>query len=315
MVYSTNTIQAHSDRMIYFRKSSIIWFQETLDELFPSLFEVKRQEEVVLFTVGLMQNPSTLVDHVYHTYMERISKILKTGEIDDDNEGRLQNFGKDINDIRFFESLYKESKIRLPGTAFRIQHFNYYFEDDAEPIYLPSKMFLFQTTKRLRQANTFFLGEEIFNRATVDSIICSNQTEDDEGLLNTIRRISKLQPISDLSMFDINCENLPNTDVFYMSNKCRSIVLWDCVLPSRTLDHLVQQIANCSTLHTIDVRVTNLGDMESLSVQYLPSLTKLWLWNTNLCRFHLLHLAYLVENSKLPNLRLLDIGTNDLNSL
>ena len=81
------------------------------------------------------------------------------------------------------------------------------------------------------------------------------------------------------------------------------------------LDHLFQQISTCSTLQTIDVRGTNLGNMESLSLQNLPSLTKLCLWKVNLSRFHLVHLAYLMENRMLPNLGQLDIAGNSLSHL
>ena len=100
-----------------------------------------------------------------------------------------------------------------------------------------------------------------------------------------------------------------------MSRKCVSVVLWNCSLPSLTLDHLFQQISACSTLHTIHVRDINLRGIQSLSLQYLPSLTQLCLWNTNLCRFHLLHLTHLMEKQKLPKLRELDIGGNNFNHL
>ena len=124
-----------------------------------------------------------------------------------------------------------------------------------------------------------------------------------------------MQPIRDLWIRDVTCEQFEKADVFHMSHRCENILLWDCVLPSSTLDHLFQQISACSTLQTIDVRDTNLGGIESLALQNLPSLTKLGLWKVNLCRFHLLHLTYLVETRKLANLRELDIGGNSLNHL
>ena len=108
---------------------------------------------------------------------------------------------------------------------------------------------------------------------------------------------------------------MENPVVFNMSRKCVSVVLWNCSLPSLTLDHLFQQISACSTLHTIHVRDISLRGIQSLSLQYLPSLTQLCLWNTNLCRFHLLHLKHLMEKQKLPKLRELDIGGNNLNHL
>ena len=48
----------------------IFLFQETLKELFPSWFDIKRHEEVVTFTCGLMQDPRPLVNYAYEMYIE-----------------------------------------------------------------------------------------------------------------------------------------------------------------------------------------------------------------------------------------------------
>ena len=48
---------------------AIIPFKETLKELFPSWFDIKRHEEVVIFTCGLMQDATPLINHVYDMYI------------------------------------------------------------------------------------------------------------------------------------------------------------------------------------------------------------------------------------------------------
>ena len=104
------------------------WFQETLDDLFPSMYEVKRLEEVVIFTVGFMADPTPLIDHVYQAYIKRIPKVLRIGAFspaDCDEEERLQRFGKNVYGMRIFESLSKESAIKLPGSAFHNQHLKF----------------------------------------------------------------------------------------------------------------------------------------------------------------------------------------------
>ena len=278
-----------------------------------------RLEEVVFFTVGLMSDPTTLVDHVYQKYIKKITERMvgdKQAHEEANEKERLQRLGKDINVMGFMRLLYRESAIKLPGTAYHNQHLNFSLEGDAEPIYLPSKVFGFQSRKSEGYAITVCQSEDIVNSKPVDSIVLTNQRGSTEGLLNAIRRISKLQPMTDLWIVANDPEIVNDEDVFTMSSRCRSIILINCVLPSsRVLDHLFQQISACSTLHTIDVRDTSLNQIECLSLQYLPSLTKLRLSNINLCRFHLLHMAHLVENRKLPSLRELDIGGNNLNSL
>ena len=84
--------------LYHFHTNGLVWFQETLDELFPSMYEIKRLEEVVLFTVGLMADSTPLVDHVYQTYIKRIQRAGKLGYADTDDEERLESLGKDIYD-------------------------------------------------------------------------------------------------------------------------------------------------------------------------------------------------------------------------
>ena len=46
-------------------------FQVMLTKMFPSWEDIKKHEEVVIFTCGLMESPELLVDHVYELYKER----------------------------------------------------------------------------------------------------------------------------------------------------------------------------------------------------------------------------------------------------
>ena len=274
---------------------------------------MKRLEEVVLLTVGLMADPTPLIDHVYELWIQRHLKLTRYGQIDDDNEEKLRRLGKNINDIRFFQSLYKESTIVLPGTAFHNEHINCYFEGDASPVYLPSRIFLFYNMKK--NIEWFAIPEnrnENVKIQVTDSIfVCSQSDEEASGSFNQIRRISQLQPISDMWFHNINCNDTDNTEVLNISHRVRSVYLLNCVLPAAMLDHLLQQISVSSTITRIYFRGTSLRHIESLSLQYLPSLTHLDLWNTNLCRFHILHLGYLMENRRLPNLMEMNLGGNN----
>ena len=149
-------------------------------------------------------------------------------------------------------------------------------EDATEAIYLPSILFMFNRTRKVQNAVICNEGsEELVKNKVLDGVIIYNQSDDSEGLLKAIQRIGKMQPIRDLFILSSKCEKLQEEKVFHMSKTCEFIALWDCVLPSSTLNHLFQQISACSTLHVIDIRKTDLGDMESLSLRNLPSLTKL----------------------------------------
>ena len=219
-----------------------------------------------------------------------------------------------ISDL--LKSIYKESTIKLPGTALHNQHINYYYADNLPPMFFPSKIFSFHGIE-----NGFTLmprsDDEVIPGELPDSLIIAteNQEAAANSVLNAIRRISQLQPIHDLWVFDLTCNEPTITDIFTMSKTPLSINLANCVFPATILDHLLQQISTSSTLNRIDIHGTSLKDIKCLSLQHLPSLTHLGMWNTNLCRFHILHLAYLLENRKLAQLSVLDIGGNNMDHL
>ena len=145
-----------------------------------------------------MADPTPLIDHVYKLWIERHLNVTRYGQINDNDQEKLSRLGKNINDIRFFQSLYKESTIVLPGTAFHNEHINCYFEGDASPVYLPSRIFLFYNMKK--NIEWFAIPEnrnENVKIQVTDSIfVCSQSDEEASGSFNQIRRVSQLQPIS-----------------------------------------------------------------------------------------------------------------------
>ena len=59
-----------------------------MNELFPSWFDIKRHEEVVTFTCGLMQDPTPLVNHVYEMYIEMHQKQWRLAQMNRRGESR-----------------------------------------------------------------------------------------------------------------------------------------------------------------------------------------------------------------------------------
>ena len=247
-----------------------------------------------------MADPTPLVNHVYQLYHKK-TRMSLTGKHDSDIEEKLKRLGKTIFKNELFEALYRESAIELPGTALHNQHINFYSGSDVSAVYLPSKQFEFCLPKPTTAFKTPVLKKEHFQCEVPDSVIISTSIDHtfENSLLDTIRKVSQLQPIDHLGMSGIECENIEDVDVFNMSKKAQTILLLDCVFPALTLDHLLQHIASSPTLTIINLRGTNLQGIKSLSFQYLPSLTYFDLGNTNLCRFHIFHLGYLIENRKL----------------
>ena len=274
------------------------------------MYEVKQLEEVVLFSIGLMSDPTPLADHVYQVRHNRLLKLLREGKLDEENEEKLTKLGKNIDDFSFFESLYKESAVRLPGSALHNQHINIYHGNVTSPPFLPSKSLEIQGISADIQCTVAPL--EVREEDLPDTIIIASFTEDTStrSLLKLIGEVSQLQPISDLCLN--NCKDPANEVRIRMSNQAESIHLWNCDLSELTLRNFFQQLSNSSTLSRINLGVTGLHHIESLPLQQLPSLTHLRLWNANLGLSHILHLRYLLQNRKLPKLMHMNLGGNDL---
>ena len=88
----------------------------------------------MLFAVGLMSDPTPLVDHVYQMMINDKLEQMR-------NE---KYYYSSLYDNGLLKSLYTESQVQLPGHPLHNQHINYYdhSDDDIEniPIYLPSKL-------------------------------------------------------------------------------------------------------------------------------------------------------------------------------
>ena len=274
------------------------------------MYEVKQLEEVVMFSVGLMSDPTPFIDHVYQVRHNRLLKFLRAGELDDENEEKLTKLGKNIDDFNFFESLYKESAVRLPGSALHNQHVNIYHRNFVSFPFLPSKSFELQGISTEVHYTEELL--EVIEEHRPDTIIIASFTEDTStrSLLKLIGEVSQLQPISDLCLN--NCKDPASEVQIRMSNQAESIHLWNCDLSGLTLRNFFQQLSNSSTLSRINLGGTGLHHIESLPLQHLPSLTHLRLWNANLGLSHILHLRYLLQNRKLPKLMHMNLGGNDL---
>ena len=77
------------------------YFQKTLKEFFLSWYAIRRYEEVVIFTCGLMIDPRPLIEHAYEMWIEKWLNMMRFDQVDHQAEGRMEAEGKDI---REFES-------------------------------------------------------------------------------------------------------------------------------------------------------------------------------------------------------------------
>ena len=184
--------------------------QETLKELFPSLWAVSRRyREVVLFVAGLMKDSRPLVQFIYEMQVE---DYLNSRSIDTD----------------LFRWLEAESSVRLVDDPLHNKYINYYnhrYRDDPDttPVYFPSRLYYFkQMRHEVVLENHLIEGEEIPPCAM--SIYRPDAAVTD-SLLSICSQISRHQAVTDLWMFKVYCSDATEAEAPILSRNIRSLFI------------------------------------------------------------------------------------------
>ena len=214
-------------------------------------------------------------------------------------------------DASLFESLYRECTGRLPGHPLHNPYINYYdhcysYARDTSPIYIPSKLYVFEGMREDVTCGTEHRGGGGNQEEAPECAIAIWEPHPSvaQSLLTACHTICQHQPVTDLYIERLECDNVAEPEVFTMSKNAVSLRLPDCRLPAAVLNHLLHQMSDCTTLHTIHLLNTSLAGVTSLNLSNMAaSLTHLSLWDTEmspeLCESvctqlpHLVHLEYI----------------------
>ena len=248
-----------------------VFFKESLKQFFQNWDAVKRYREVIIFTVGLMKDPKPLVEHIYEIHEEWFLNGLRT------------DAAYEI-DVELFTSIYTESTVQLPDHPLHNKYCNFYDHGkddrmnrsrDITPIFHPSRLYDFNHIKQEVKLNTDdHAGAEI-----PECAIYIDGKEYDEAatkkLLATCCRISRKQPVSDLYLYDVTCEDFTDhiNDTIRMSNKVRSLSIDECVLPEPFIRDLLRSCVDCGdSLQKLTLYRMNLSPFEPLLNELLEKL-------------------------------------------
>ena len=103
------------------------------------------------------------------------------------------------------------------------------------------------------------------------------------NLLSLCHKISQYQKVSDLVLYNLNCDDAEKTDCFKVSNHCKSIIVEICNIPSQVLAHLQQQFYHCHELQILSFRLTRIENSTFLNnLEQMTSLTHLDLGKTGM---------------------------------
>ena len=111
----------------------------------------------------------------------------------------------------------------------------------------------------------------------------------------------------------VRSTDLPQKFELNISKHIQSLFLTGCDFPSQTMNRLMEQINECSTLRKIDLYLTNLEDVSSLTLSNKTSLTHLHLRWTHMSQ----ELSWSVchQLTDLTQLEYLNLSYNDLSHI
>ena len=248
-----------------------------------------RFEEVVVFTCGLMKDPTALIHHNCNKFNKMNTSYLGryTRVPDEKKESDLKRFGKIAVNLDFFLLVWAESRIPLPWTPLQNPYFNWFDHErddqhglarDKSSVCIPSEYYSFQNLKKpISSHNIQEHGQ--FGQC---SIVIDNPHPDVvDSLLLTCSTICKHQPVANLCLFNLRIKSTAIDNIFKLSPNAEFLVVEDCILPLNMMSCLFQQISVCSTLGGIRLENTTFEE-PGKSLIHLSEAIRTWGDNNDL---------------------------------
>ena len=244
-----------------------------------------RYEEVIEFTVGLMADPSPLIDYVYTTFNEFNLKYIREWAISlhEQTEKKLNVLGKTTINLDFFQLLYSESKVSLPGAPLQNKYCNWFQHDKKGMmsgnelfVYLPSKHFEFHDLKQRISCPNIKNISQHKDRQPCSILVQNPDPDVADDLISICCTITELQPVTNLRLEKIKCKIKVTENVIRLSSEAKTLTVVDCLLPSAIVKNLLQQLPAVTNLQELGISNVNLGDHGQLIVNAIKS----WQFNS-----------------------------------
>ena len=240
-------------------------FQEAIIQHLPTLKDMVEHKEVVSFTCGLLPDPSHLVELVYTLFITETLDFIYT-----DGKNLIFEEREEV----LFASLYRESKIALPGHHLHKQFINFHdvsnFEDDERlyprhPIYLPSRVFLFSISDGRVE-----LEEMNKHIDTTDSsilIFSYHYSVVADNMFSVCCRISENQPITELIMDVVTFPDKTEPCTMMISEKNFRVKLFSVSMPTHLMTQLMKPISQATRVEFMEIRYTPLVGIKSFNLE------------------------------------------------
>ena len=221
-----------------------------------------RFEEVVVFTCGLMKDPTALIHHIYKKFIEMNTYYLGCyiRIPDEEKERKLKRCGKTAVNVDFLHLVCAESGVPLPWAPLQNPYFNWFDHNkddqqgrtrDRSHLYIPSEYYNFQNVK---EPISYHSTGNLEKCVQCSIVIDNPQADMVDNLLAACSVISKHQPVINLSMFNLRIKYKLTTDVFKLSHNAEFLEIEDCALPSSMMVSLLDQTSTCLNLKGIRLK-------------------------------------------------------------
>ena len=260
--------------------------------MFPSWFDVVRFEEVVVFTCGLMDDASPLVNYVYQIFCVSLISRFRTNEDYNKSKGHLKRLGKELLNTNLFHLLYSESVVPIVGSPLQNRHINWLDHSDDEQkemprnVHFPSKHFEFHYLRR-KLCDFKHPANRHVEKPECTMFIIKPASEVTKDILSMCCEISQDQEITDLWMEDINYHHNTDDMKLRLRSHTMSLTVKSCKLPQNLTSQLLEQLAICKRINEIFVENFIFGDLahfipKAISSWESPSLEALTLGNCSI---------------------------------
>ena len=241
-----------------------------------------RNEEVIMFTCGLLQDCSSLSGYLYNIWIDEVLQYIPDEKIDRfrikwdhrDIDTRLIGSHETIN-LMHLERLYMESQVMLPGKYKYNQFINVNMERKGI-LFLPSKFYWIQGPVHKFQVRR----NRNYEVTCASYMIEDTEYKDSTNILSIYCRISQSQPASNIFLKNMEFSLLTDSCSVRLSPDILSFSVLNSSIPPHILFDILKQLSESSRLNSMYLHDVSLVGIKSLNLtNKVKSLSKLILTN------------------------------------
>ena len=225
----------------------------------------------MVFSCGLMNDASPLVNRVYQTFCDHKKNDFRSNMFDFrvQSESRLKRLGKELENTNLFYLLYSESEIPLTDLPLQNSFINWFDHSEVEEnkmtrnVHIPSRHFEFRNLKE-KLCDLQLPSGDLAKKSKCFVSISNPVPEVTESLLYLCCKISQVQEITNLWIEDVKYHMNTEDMKLRLNHHTLTLTLFDCKLPKNLTEQILTQLKICREMCEISIRNVMLGNIAYL---------------------------------------------------